>query len=258
MDSFLHDLIEAFSQTVGKSARSGAWNRSVECFFRQLQKYIVEDSIDVVVKQHKDQKPAHILLAESPHICEICHNFPMAGDTGKEVSRVLGEMIGLKDAHTLPALGSLLSKPCPDPRWRRFGIMNVSRLPLQREAYIKNRYTDTSECFEMLIGTFRTLRSDMSVKPKGRRDRKTCRVQEAILSNLQTRLDELSGKIAQMIPVRPFNIVPCGQVAADAMDQICIPYNLTKLAAVPHPARNQWRNAQSLSSWLGNFSQEMR
>jgi len=254
VNCFLNKLINAFSQTAGNSARSVAWNASAECFFRQLDGYIVEDSTNAVVGRNRDQQPAYILLAESPHTSEVSEKYPMAGDTGKEVSRVLGEMIGVADTNKLPALGYLLSKTCLDPCWTRFGIMNVSRLPLQKEAYTKNGYAGESECFRILIDTFRTLRNDMSVKPKSRRDPRTCQVQKAILSDLQARLDGLSKKISEENPETSFYIVPCGQVADDAMDQICIPSGLTRRDAVPHPARNQWRNAQNLSSWLDELS----
>ena len=256
MDCFLRELSEVFSGTDKNGEPSSAPHRSAgtaEQCFRQLQDCIVDDLVDNLVRRDGFQESRYILLAESPHTCEVARKLPMAGETGREVSRVLGETVGAEDLDELPALGILLSKTCLEPHWRRFGIMNVSRLPLQKEAFIENGHADNSTWLNALLESFKTIRNDMKVKPDKRHKAETGRVQEIILSDLRRRFFELSKKIDGSSQI---HIVPCGEVAAHALNELCLPPQLIGLDTVPHPARNQWRYSKTLVCWLEKVSGE--
>ena len=247
MDPFLNDLIRAFFVPAMADPARCAVARELMA----LQAFIVDDSIGFRNESTEDSGRLYILLAESPHTCEVRHQHPMAGDTGKEVSRALGEKFGIDSAENLPALGALLSRPCIEEPWRCFGIMNVSRLPLQKTAYCKNGYTNTSSSVECLFRSFQTLRNDMRVKPKERKNCIVGKIQQAILDDLHGRLQDISSRNIRS----SVHIVPCGQVAQDAIDHVQLPSALHKVSVVPHPARNQWRHARNLSSWLDQLAQ---
>ncbi len=201
----------------------------------------------------QQSKPVYILLAESPHIEEVRYKCPMVGDTGKEVSRALGETLGVTDAQELPAFGKLLQKP-NKPCWARFGIMNVSRLPFQKEAYCKNGYKDTSPAFNCLMRSFKTLRNNMSICPDCRQTKMVGDIQRAILRDLERRLCKVSRKGQGNC----IHLVPCGHVASYALRQVCLAPGIIRLGEVPHPARKQWRNARNLSSWLDRLKNEVQ
>lgn len=244
MDPFLYELTTVLSETQNQSAKS------VKANVDKLSSYLVKDSIKFVKPRVQS---TYILLAESPHVCEVRHGYPMAGDTGREVSRILGEQFGLKEPQELPALGTLLETCLPGQVWKRFGIMNVCRLPLQKTAYCKKGEENWLVGLKCLLHSFRTLRSDMSIGSEKRRTSIVREVQEAILTDLQRRLCKVSLKIEGRGQENHVNIIPCGQVAHHAIDQVCLPPALKRADTVPHPARNQWRYAKSLHAWLNQL-----
>lgn len=79
-----------------------------------------------------------VLLLESPHTDEVepsgIHNrHPLAGRSGKDVTKVLMEWLPGSNLQDNESIGNLVNREHCDVRW--LGIMNVSQLPFQNPAY---------------------------------------------------------------------------------------------------------------------------
>ena len=87
---------------------------------------------------------AFVLLVESPHTHEVGYRYPLAGDTGRYVTKKLyGCARSQRDPSEFVPIGRYVHDghvgQLPDNvnhlEFPPFGIMNVSHLPLMREAY---------------------------------------------------------------------------------------------------------------------------
>ena len=72
-------------------------------------------------------------ICESPHVDELKCGYPLAGYSGKEISKYL-----INDASI--SIGNVANSESLRRRLglSAFSILNVSQLPMQRNAYIKN------------------------------------------------------------------------------------------------------------------------
>ena len=92
-----------------------------------VSRYVVDD----LVSHLRCGRTSTILLFESPHTSEVIQGYPLAGEAGARVAkaflgtdeRSIGEI--LNSWQDLPS-GSII---------RHIGIMNVCRLPMQRDPY---------------------------------------------------------------------------------------------------------------------------
>lgn len=91
---------------------------------RSLEDHLVNDLTDHLQPENCNT----ILLTESPHKSEVYRRYPLAGQAGAIVA---GAFVG--------TMGEILDcerfDDTPLKIFRRMGVMNVSRLPLQRKAY---------------------------------------------------------------------------------------------------------------------------
>ena len=96
-----------------------------EAFTNSLERFHVDD-----IGTTDQQELSVVLLVESPHTHEVGYQYPLAGNTGRYVTGMLGNAVSgpigrfVHDGH----------------HFLRLGIMNVSRLPFQSKG------VDISHC----------------------------------------------------------------------------------------------------------------
>ena len=214
---------------------------------------------DRIVKDSLDGKAAlrTVLLCESPHHAEISHGHPLAGDSGKTVTRAFARNLDDFNGREEP-IGCLLHhhhqganadvRPLPPvngPVLNSLGLMNVSRLPLNSDAYCldaRRNYSELLCYFEAIKTKLEQKEQEQGAQFLRRLDvtAPPARVYATLRDDLIRRLNRLC-QISQDVMV-----VPCGKVAnaffrwatEDCGYQGCvIPYN----CFVPHPSRNSWQ-----------------
>ena len=179
-----------------------------------------------------------ILLCESPHTSEVCAGYPLAGDSGKDVTEVLSKWMPKDyrfDTEPIHPIGKLVSQQgCRIP-W--LGIMNVSELPFQDKAYQDDDACRGCAKWSSYIKSMKYLRKN----PKERCPQNDCRraLNCAIVKDLKSRLRSLDCRLRAR--QRNILLIRCGKVAkeyykkADVNGSWCI-YD------APHPSRSQWKH----------------
>ena len=170
------------------------------------------------------QKSKITFILESPHKEEICEGYPLAGQTGKELTKYL-----IEDSH-IPfgkevKEGSLMNK---------VSIINVSKYPLQGSAYCceKNKPSNIYlyEKLKILIDRG----ASYSTKHI---DREINNLKEEIYTSFLNELKKL--------PNESF-IVPCGRFARKFSNYAKLEDSLKNKnfvfinSNIPHPSRGKW------------------
>ena len=183
-----------------------------------------------------------VLLLESPHKDEVCSGHPLAGQSGIDVARKMIEWEILPSKFkTYPvSIGQLVHDKCRHVHW--LGLMNVSELPLQDEAYnIRN----CSPELELLLCRFGKIRTGVTKNNSlpHRHSPSTQKVQEIIVCDLADRINRLLERCASS-PM----FVPCGRFAKAALKEarnkiqteICEISNIPPPGFIPHPSFHNW------------------
>lgn len=218
---------------------AAALDREADELQMDLGDRMVEDSLD-------DAELRTVLLFESPHNDEISHGRPLAGYSGRQVTKafscyhpdfvVLDEPIGcllrrLHDGGTVEQLSDAALRSL-----NSLGLMNVSRLPLQGAAYcldIRVNYNELLCYFEAIKTTL-----DKNKVAKGveylrnlNADLPSLRVYEAIRDDLIHRLPQGQDVV----------VVPCGRVASAFYYWARLgPNDEIPNDFVPHPSYGRW------------------
>lgn len=187
-----------------------------------LNRHLVDDLTDHLPQEGRNT----VLLLESPHKSEVRKRYPLAGNSGAIVA----------GAFISGTMGDILHNRCFDDRvirfsvFQRMGVMNVSRLPLQKSAY-----RDLEGCQDLLclISHFEKIKNRLD---KGRgfpadAEETKC----AIKDDLKRRI----GRLKSQKPRADISYVTCGNVAKEFFDMVCpnVPASFT-----PHPSStaHQW------------------
>lgn len=165
-----------------------------------------------------------LFILESPHKEELKHNAPLAGSSGRSVSKVLFKG---KGEETIP-FGLLLKDHSQGMPFRKLGIMNVCPFPLQRTAIPDNEWNQEHLHF---IETAEKVR--ISNDKDSYRHEEWNVFQAAMQHHFTERLQALTDQ--------PLIIVPCGRFAQKH-------FRLTGarsphwkvIEEVPHPSYNSW------------------
>ena len=152
-----------------------------------------------------------VFVLESPHTQEVKNGYPVAGKSGKDMSKVLFEDENLKKE----SFGKLIfNKQISD-----FGILNVSNIPLQKSAY-KNQDDEIFRDFELI-------RQNPKLRKKECLLNNTIRT---IQSDFKNRLELHKDK----------KIVLCGAFVQNIF-KVTFPHaNFKDIIEVPHPSFNNW------------------
>lgn len=177
-----------------------------------------------------------VLLVESPHIHEVCYHYPLAGDAGIYVRDVLGKKAGRLFPNE--PIGRSVYDGYLD--FLRLGIMNVSQLPFQSDAYDCLPVQGANDCRNS--DHWDDYKRHMNTIKEGpdpnSRDCTNCKsLDDAIAEDLRGRLECLRGNNPDVL------LVSCGEVAqafygkainrepAITMPNICNP---------PYPSIHRW------------------
>ena len=167
-----------------------------------------------------------ILLMESPHKSEVCKSYPLAGQAG---AIIVGAFVG--------TMGEILhckrfdDTVNPLKTFRRMGVMNVSRLPLQEEAYKNVDALCKEDCnLKALLGNLQKIKMRFE-EGKQRPPAGTEHLVDAIEDDLKRRIKELRCPDA----CADLCYVACGKVAETFLKKV---YPSIKPIYVPHPGKS--------------------
>ena len=162
-----------------------------------------------------------IFVLESPHVYEVKNGYPVAGKSGKDMSKILMREDALKKL----SFGQLIyERKIPN-----FGILNVSNIPLQELAY--NLKTDNGSFSalptQLIFKDFILFRQNPSKR------KKDCRVNKMIdifAQDFKKRLEQHRDK----------KIVLCGGFVQKIFHDNFKDDAFENLIEVPHPSFNNW------------------
>mgnify|MGYP006271877343 CR=1 FL=1 len=194
-----------------------------------LQQYNVEDVINSGMN--------YLFILESPHKAEINNGYPVAGNSGVEMTKFI---YWQKSEH---AFGKLLSKIDNYIQHYKgldqFGIMNVVSAPMQSSALEDE--LSTSE--KKIVHILEKLRVNYGAR--SHRNQDWNQVKEVLISNFAKRLNNILSQ--QELEY----IIPCGKFAQTYLQLVMTSQEFKSTAeiisGIPHPSRNQWRQYNSMS-----------
>ena len=177
-----------------------------------------------------------VFIAESPYVDEMRLKYPMAGASGKEITKVL---LG-KDS---PALGVI----CKELKFERYGlksfsIMNISQLPLEKEAYDATGYQSPNNLNDLM----KLKRNIDGQNNKGTNFHEDWKIPRSpsIATLKHQLLNELIVNLRGLKGESKIQLIPCGKFARvfvrKALEDKTLTSHFVMLEGVPHPARNKW------------------
>lgn len=165
-----------------------------------------------------------IFVLESPHKKELEFSVPVAGPSGKTMTK---KLIPGEDLPFGRLLGEYIQAKEGSSELSKFGIMNICPIPMQKSAY----QTEDVEKNEEYLTNVEKIRTSQT--KKGFKDLKVQEVHDEILKDFVERLNAIDYKDKIF--------VPCGNFArsmfvAAVNDLEGIQY----LDSIPHPSYNSW------------------
>ena len=235
---------------------AGALGSNHESIDRDFGCYVVDDLCG------RSLAPKTILLLESPHVDEVPAGHPLAGKSGKAVTKALKRNTSIEttlgqiecanqDSSDNEAIGCILRR-CPGTL--RLGLMNACRLPLQIKAYCpgpravrpvascdadrRYHWKHHSE-FLCFLQTVRDNPKLLSVEA----EHHAFRVYRVLLNDLKSRLERLPENV---------RVVPCGKAATAFVAKVIGLEGYQGVAEiwdqnVPHPSFGHWRDDEKNS-----------
>ena len=180
-----------------------------------FQDYFVNDLID--------SKTEIIFVLESPHVYEVKNGYPVAGKSGKDMSKILFEDAELKKE----SFGKLIS----EKRVQKFGIINISNIPLQELAYDVNDKNFSSLSTQLIFKDFALFRQNPVLRKKDCRVNKLIKMyQEDFKKRLEVHTDK--------------KVVLCGAFVHKIFNDTFTHSDFREVLEVPHPSFNNWQKAK--------------
>ena len=182
-----------------------------------LEKLISQNTLQTT---HDDDTNI-IFVLESPHVYEVKNGYPVAGKSGKDMSKYLVQDEELKKL----SLGQLIY----EQKIPNFGILNVSNIPLQELAYNlqTNKGSFSALPTQLIFKDFILFRQNPSKR------KKDCRVNKMI----DIFADDFKRRLEQH---RDKKIVLCGAFVQKIFHDIFKDDEFENLIEVPHPSFNNW------------------
>ncbi len=195
-----------------------------------FKNYRIEDVINL------DSKILFIL--ESPHTQEVKNDYPVAGDSGVEMTKFI---YGYDNND---AFGKILANPVEYKnkykQLHKFSIMNISSAPMQKAA-LSSYHLSNKE--EEVLNILEKLR--VNYKTKKHKNSYWNQVKNIIINDFELRLKEYVQQVKGIT-----YIIPCGRLAESYLnlidEEIYSVNNIRIISDIPHPSFNQWRYADSM------------
>jgi len=176
-----------------------------------FENYFVNDLIEKNVEI--------IFVLESPHVYEVKNGYPVAGKSGKDMSKTLFDDPSLKKE----PFGKLIY----EKTIQKFGILNVSNIPLQELAYDLTDAKFSSLPTQLIFKDFALFRQNPLLR------KKECRVNRLIKiyqEDFVKRLELHKGK----------KLVLCGGFVHKIFNASFAHSDFKEVLEVPHPSFNNW------------------
>jgi len=161
-----------------------------------------------------------IFVLESPHIYEVKNGYPVAGKSGKDMSKVLMEDSELKKL----SFGQLIY----EKKIQKFGIVNISNIPLQELAYSTQNANFEKLPTQLIFKDFKLFRQNPSLR------KKECRVNKLI----KIYQEDFRKRLA---PHRDKKIVLCGAFVHKIFNDTFSHNDFKETIEIPHPSFNNWQ-----------------
>lgn len=226
--------------TIEDAFRSGALPELLRCF-------VVNDLTD-----HLHPCLGNvIMLLESPHTMEILANHPLAGKSGQEIFTAFStdlEGDNYQENKRCPyTVGEVLYYRLFDrfPCFRRIGVVNVSRLPLQKGTYPFSIQRKFSSC---VLPAFEAIRKSPCRADNRRKHRALAKI---ISNDLQYRIM----RIRRFLGSGNIKFVALGKAAKEYARHVCI----EPCHNISHPAERDGNfscEVRSVVDWFRNFPTE--
>ncbi len=177
-----------------------------------IEKY---NLIDYAVSDMLNSDTKIIFVLESPHTQEVKNGYPVAGKSGKDMSKVLLKDVEFKQH----SFGKLIY----ENKLPTFGIINVSNIPLQQSAYDQ----DSCNIPQTLFREFELFRQNPSPR------KKKC--------DLNTTIVILAKDFKKRLkPHKDKKIVLCGRFAQKIFNDLFSHSEFKDIIEIPHPSFNNW------------------
>ena len=181
-----------------------------------IQRYGFED---YYVGDLVDEETEIIFVLESPHVYEVKNGYPVAGKSGKDMSKVLIEDETLKKL----SFGQLIF----EKKIQKFGIVNISNIPLQELAYDLNNKNFLALPTQLIFKDFVLFRQNPRLRKKEARVNNLIKTyQEDFRKRLETHKDK--------------KIVLCGAFVHKIFNDTFSHSDFKEVLEVPHPSFNNW------------------
>ena len=174
--------------------------------------YFVDDLI------YKSTKVLFVL--ESPHIYEVQNGYPVAGKSGKDMSKVLL----YDDLLKKEPFGKLIY----ENKLPSFGIINISNIPLQELAYTTEGDSFSTPLHKNLFKNFALFRQNPALRKKESSLNQLIRV---FYKDFSKRMEIHKDK----------KIVLCGAFAQKVFYENFEAEMFNDVIEVPHPSFNNWQ-----------------
>ena len=173
-----------------------------------------------------------LFILESPHVEEIKNGYPVAGNSGREMTRFIYADKPNEPFGNLVNNGQQYKKEYPEIN--KFGLMNVCPAPMQKQA-LKDFELAGGE--EKVLSILEKLR--VNYQANRHRAEEWNRVKVMIINNFHRRLEKVLKKYKQIS-----YLVPCGKFAANYLRLVKedLPAAIEIINGVPHPSFNQWHD----------------
>ena len=182
-----------------------------------IQRYNFDDYF---VNDLIDSKTEIIFVLESPHIYEVKNGYPVAGKSGKDMSKILFEDAALKKE----SFGKLIS----EKRVQKFGIINISNIPLQELAYDLSDEKFSLLPTQLIFKDFALFRQNPVLRKKDCRVNKLIKMyQEDFKKRLEVHTDK--------------KVVLCGAFVHKIFNDTFVHSDFREVLEVPHPSFNNWQ-----------------
>lgn len=185
--------------------------------------------VDDLIPCLEDMK--FLFIAESPYFNELYYQVPLAGNSGKSITKFIRQYISKKIPENYP-FGPYIK----NYNNANFGIMNCTTYPLSKKVYENFELLDVNNTDK--INQFESIRQypqRFKVKDSLNNDVSTYK---ELLQDFEYRLNKYHKKNSN------FTIISCGKLSekfiqnlSHSNSQILLEH---KVIQVPHPSYNQW------------------
>jgi len=177
-----------------------------------FENYVVNDIVHDTTKI--------IFILESPHVYEVKNGYPVAGKSGKDMSKVLFNNSTFQEQ----PFGKLIY----EKRVVDFGIVNISNIPLQELAYAPLTENMQTPFHKNLFKNFSLFRQNPLLRKKA--------------SSLNDMIEIFYKDFtARLKPYQDKKIVLCGAFAQKVFYANFHKEHFLDLIEVPHPSFNNWQ-----------------